>query len=121
MLEHVQLCLPEESCGLVAGNEQHVAQIYPVTNKLHSPVRFRMEETEQLAAMLDLDENGWEILAIYHSHPAGPDHPSPTDLAEFAYPGVLSLIWSCQAGSWVCRAFVLEGNSYAEEEICLDG
>ena len=32
------------------------------------------------------------LLAIYHSHPNGPEYPSPTDLEEDYYPDVIKLI-----------------------------
>ncbi len=109
MMVHVQRCLPEEACGLIAGRGNRAAGIYPVTNALHSPVQFSMVPQEQLSAMLAIEQHGWDLIAIYHSHPAGPDHPSPTDLAEFAYPGSLYLIWSCQEEVWGCKAYRLDG------------
>ena len=105
MQAHVQRCAPEEACGLLAGADGWVRAVYEVSNALHSPTRFRMEAQEQVDAFLDLERRGWELLAIYHSHPAGPPEPSPTDLAEFAYPGVLYVIWAQTAGGWLGRTF----------------
>jgi proteasome lid subunit RPN8/RPN11 len=61
--------------------------------------------------MLEIEGQGLELLAIIHSHPAGPDQPSATDRAEFAYPGVLSLILfpGSGPGGWRARAFAIEG------------
>jgi proteasome lid subunit RPN8/RPN11 len=36
--------------------------------------------------MLDLEERGLEMLAIYHSHPHGPETPSTSDIAQATYP-----------------------------------
>jgi proteasome lid subunit RPN8/RPN11 len=100
MLEHALTRLPEEACGLLGGRREDLnspftaAAVLPIENELHSPVRFRMAPAEQLKAFYWLEENGLELTAIFHSHPQGPDHPSATDLAEFAYPGVLMLILS---------------------------
>lgn len=111
MLAHVQACLPEEACGLIGSAQSPAgdppanvpqalepaplaAAVLPIENELHSPVRFRMAPTEQLKAFYWLEERGLELSAIFHSHPRGPVHPSATDLAEFAYPGVLMLILS---------------------------
>lgn len=111
LLGHIQSCLPEESCGLLGGTGEQVSLFIPIENELHSPVRFRMEPAAQLSALLVLEGQGLELLAIFHSHPSGPNHPSVTDRAEFAYPGVLSLILSPASGpaGWQARAFAIEG------------
>jgi len=114
-----QSVLPEEGCGFVIGKGLVPIEALPVTNRLHSPVRFEMEPTEQLKAMLWAEENGMDIVAIYHSHPMGPSVPSPTDLAEFAYPGVVSLILSRQQHGepWELRAFQIRNQHYEELSI----
>jgi len=98
---------PEEACGLIAGNGNTAKRIYPIPNELHSPVRFRLEAQMQLKAFMDIEKHGFELLAIYHSHPSGPGFPSETDLREFAYPGVFYLIWYPGEFSWKCRCFVI--------------
>jgi len=107
MLEDVNLRAPEEACGIVAGREGQASQVYVVTNALHSLVAFRMDPQEQVNAFLDMEREGLEMLAIYHSHPSGPEMPSETDKAEFAYPGVLSLIWVPKDGTWACQAYLI--------------
>lgn len=114
MRADVQARLPHEACGLVGGLQRHALQIYPVVNVLHSPVRFRMEPNQQVRIFLELESRGWDLLAIYHSHPTGPDHPSPTDLAETAYPEAVSLIWYPEAGEWHCRGFLISENQFSE-------
>jgi proteasome lid subunit RPN8/RPN11 len=115
----VQRCLPEEACGFIIEKGPGRLEAVPVTNALHSPVRFRMEAREQLELMTQMDENDWRLAGIYHSHPKGPNHPSVTDLAEVAYPEAISLIWFPRAGRWDCRAFILEDDSYNEIHIDL--
>jgi proteasome lid subunit RPN8/RPN11 len=77
-----------------------------------------MEPREQLRAFLDIETAGLMLCAIYHSHPAGPDHPSPMDLVEFAYPGVLYLIWAPEQPGpspiWNARAFIIDKDKYQE-------
>jgi len=123
MLNDVQSKTPEEACGLVAGKRIadtfHSASVIPVTNELHSPFRYRMNPRQQLAAFEQIDQNGWEIAAIYHSHPLGPDQPSPTDIAEAYYPEAITLIWSRPRGDWYCRAFRIIDDRVDEIEIQL--
>jgi proteasome lid subunit RPN8/RPN11 len=114
MHEDVQARLPQEACGLVGGLQRRALQVYPVANALHSPVLYRMEPEEQIRIFLSLEKLGWDLLAIYHSHPAGPDHPSPTDLAEAAYPESVNLIWFPQEGEWACRGFLIQDGQFTE-------
>ena len=116
MLEHVQSTVPEEACGLVAGTDNLATKIYSVSNELHSPTRFRMEPGEQIRIFLEMEQQGLDLLAIYHSHPKGPGHPSATDRAEFAYPGVITLIWYPSAAGWECRAYWMDGSAVTEAD-----
>lgn len=119
MRDHVNRHLPAEACGLLAGTEDQVINIYPVTNILHSPVRYRMDPQEQLSAFQDIDVAGLEMLGIYHSHPNGPEIPSATDIAEAYYPEAVYLIWSLSTGEWRCRGFKIEKGAVNETPISI--
>jgi [CysO sulfur-carrier protein]-S-L-cysteine hydrolase len=105
---------PEEACGLVAGTDNRSRKVFEVKNTLQSPTRFRMDPQQQLEALLRIEENKWDLLAIYHSHPAGPAYPSPTDLSDAAYPEAANLIWYPQEGDWSCRGFMIYGGTFKE-------
>ena len=119
MLADVTERAPYEACGLVAGNNNESTAVFEIPNVLNSPVRFRMSPEEQLRAFNLIDQNGWEISAIYHSHPEGPETPSKSDIAEFAYPGVIYLIWSRIDGEWRCRGFHIAEGGYEEIDLCI--
>jgi proteasome lid subunit RPN8/RPN11 len=108
----VAIQAPEEACGLLAGQIEagmyRVSSVIPATNELHSPVRYRIDPHEQIAAFNLIDDQGLELVGIYHSHPAGPPDPSPTDIAEAFYPEAVYLIWSAQTGDWHCRAYLIQ-------------
>jgi proteasome lid subunit RPN8/RPN11 len=53
-----------------------------------------MDPKQQLAAMIDMEEQGWDLIAIYHSHPNGPQVPSATDIDKAYYPEAAHLIVS---------------------------
>lgn len=112
---HLQANLPEEACGLLAGWENRVSAVIPITNQAHSPVRFYMDPLELNNALIHIEEEGLELLAIFHSHPSGPDHPSPTDIREFYYPGTAVMIWSHDgAGNWQGKAYKIDQSSYTQ-------
>ncbi len=105
----------EEACGLVAGQDNYSKLVIPVTNRLHDPYRFRMDPGEELEAFLLIEEKGWEVIAIYHSHPHGISRPSPTDQAELTFPGIIYLIWYQHAGAWQCRGYVMQSQNIQVE------
>lgn len=119
MLEDITERYMEEACGFVAGVDQSSLEVYPVTNILHSPVRFRMDPEEQLQCLIQIDEKQWDLLAIYHSHPPGFDRPSQTDVAEAFYPGVIQLIWSQTSGEWNCQGYLINNGAVDKVEIFL--
>ena len=74
---------PNETCGMLGGRDGRVLKIYPIANAAQNRVtHYLMDGGEQLRAMQDMDDNGLDILAIYHSHPASPPYPSETDLRD---------------------------------------
>ena len=114
MRRHVEAELPNEACGLVAGQDGVVTDVFPCTNALGSPRRFELDPEEMLEIFKRLRADDHLLLAIYHSHPNGPAEPSPTDLAEAHYPTVASVLWSFGPGGWQCRGFSIEGGASQE-------
>lgn len=94
MLVQLEKNLPLEGCGLMAGLDSRVSRIYPISNRLASPYNYEMEPTQQLEAIMDLEERGLELLAIYHSHPNGPNMPSASDVSQAYYPDSFYIIVS---------------------------
>lgn len=119
ILNHLQDCYPEEGCGLVAGDEMgRVTAVYPIENSLHSPTAFKMEPKQQIEAMLALEANGWQLLAIYHSHPGGPEIPSRTDIQQAHYPEALTLIISLSEQTVpTVRLFQITGPTVVEKKM----
>lgn len=119
MRVHVIKIAPEEACGLIAGKENRSQEVIRVTNVLQSPTRFRMDPQQQLDALLKIEENNWDLMAIYHSHPGGPDYPSITDIREAAYPEAVHIIWCAHQQDWDCRGFVIKEGDFKEIQISI--
>ncbi len=107
MRRHVRRRAPLEACGLLAGKEGRVDVVIGVHNMARSPVRFLMEPRAQWRAFNKIEQLGMDLLGIYHSHPNGPQVPSPTDIQEACY-AVVQIIWFPQAGKWQAGGFWIE-------------
>jgi len=79
--------LPYEVCGYVAGSRGQIAHaeaVHPVQNSLRSPVAFALDGQSMIDAEERIHANGQEIVAVFHSHPAGAAKPSATDREDAA-------------------------------------
>lgn len=119
MAAHVSQESPLEACGILAGTRDRVQMTILVANAAKSPVRFRMDAQEQWQAFVQMEAAGLEMLAIFHSHPNGPAVPSPTDVAEAAYP-VVNIIWSPSREGWQGRGFWIEAGQVSEVTLVVD-
>lgn len=106
IIAQAQAGYPEEVCGLVAGREGTAVAVYPGRNVSPTPrVTYEMD-ADTLMRMVAWEDAGLELLAIYHSHPQGPDAPSETDVAQATYPDAAYIIVSlADRGRPVIRAF----------------
>jgi len=112
-MEYVNIHAPLEACGVVAGKNDRVEKVLFVQNQAQSPVRFVMDPYEQLQAFEWIESNELDLLGIFHSHPAGPETVSPTDIAEAAY-DVVHIICSQMNDRWKLRGFWIENEGSTE-------
>jgi len=119
MIDHVNAHMPLEACGLLAGRGSRVEKVFMVPNQAGSPVRYVMEPSAQLSAFEWIESSGMELLGIFHSHPAGPETVSPTDIAEAAYP-VVHVILACVNNKWSARGFWIENAVFEEVDLKIE-
>ena len=80
MVDHAKAELPNECCGILAGPDDSVMKAYRMSNVEASPFRFSMDPGELVKVDSEAGDNGWELLAIYHSHTGSEAYPSDTDV-----------------------------------------
>ena len=118
MLSHCQAQYPLEACGFLAGQDGQAFVVTAIENILDSPVAYEMDPRQQIEAMLNIENNGLDLMAAYHSHPRGPSRPSPTDLAKAYYPDLPQVIVSLRVRSDPSlRAFLLAPAEFQELEL----
>jgi [CysO sulfur-carrier protein]-S-L-cysteine hydrolase len=112
--------LPNECCGLLAGPPPHdgvgrVERRYPLVNAAASPVEYESEPRGLFEADRDMRRHGFDLLAVYHSHPTSPPVPSRKDRARNFYgPDVLHLIISLAGDVPVVRGWRLTAEDARE-------
>ena len=94
MLEHAREEAPNECCGLIGGTPEEARTVYRARNAEGSPLRYNLDPQDQFRIMMEMEERGEELAAIYHSHTASPAYPSQTDINLAFYPDALYLIVS---------------------------
>ena len=115
---HARSEYPHEACGLLGGRNGKVESVYPLPNAERSSTRYLADPEAQLQAMLEIEDRGWDIVAIYHSHPSSPPYPSDTDLEMASYPEALYLIISLvEQRRTVLRAFHIQKGKSREVEV----
>jgi proteasome lid subunit RPN8/RPN11 len=120
MLDQARAELPNECCGLlagtVAGGAARAIALYPLVNKLASPVEFLSEERSMFIAFKDMRKRGLDVLAVYHSHPTSAPVPSRKDLAQNYSEDVMNLIISLAGPEPHVRAWWLTPSDHREAE-----
>ncbi len=131
ILAHARAGLPNEACGVIAGEDGRAVRVYPMRNAEESPDIYRFDSREQLRVTDEIEEKGWHLLAIFHSHTHTEAYPSPTDRDEAVwpdpvkgdrvprFPGTRYLILSLAEDEPVLRAFNLEGDRPVEEAVAI--
>ncbi len=109
MLEQARAEAPIEACGILAGRGSRVERMYGMTNIEAREDHYMMEPAEQFAAVKDMRAAGFDMLAIYHSHPATAARPSAEDIRLAFTLNIAYVIISLrEAGAPVARCFVVE-------------
>jgi proteasome lid subunit RPN8/RPN11 len=120
IVAHAREEAPNECCGMIGARDGRATSLHRARNAEESPLRYTVHPTDQLRIMEQLEADGEELAAIYHSHTGSPAYPSQTDvnLAE-NWPDPLYLICSiADPESPDVRAFAIRGADV--EEVPLD-
>jgi len=94
IIAHARVGYPDEVCGIIAGRDEAMAALYRGRNVSPTPAVAYELDVETLARQIEFEEQGLTLAAIYHSHPCGPETPSPTDVARAFYPDSIYVICS---------------------------
>ncbi|MGI8802589.1 MAG: M67 family metallopeptidase [Solirubrobacteraceae bacterium] len=119
IVAHAQADKPDECCGMIAAAGGEATRVYRATNTAHSPLRYEIDGLEQYRIQTEIEDAGWELGAIYHSHTRSPPLPSQTDINLAFYPEALYVIVGVAADEPEIRAFKIVDAKVEEVELAV--
>ena len=127
VVEHALADPTIECCGVVAvqpggdddGGAKTATRVYRTENVHASALKFEIDPMELLRVSNAIDEQGWEIGAIYHSHVRSEPYPSQTDIGFAAqWPGVEWIIVGLASGAQPeVRSYLIDGADVTEQPV----
>lgn len=109
----------QECCGLLAGRDEIITEIFPATNAHSRPaIAYEIAFLELFRVMKKIREEKLQLLGIYHSHPRGKNVPSATDIERAFYLDTPYFILSPLADApHPVRAFLIRDGKVTELQI----
>jgi proteasome lid subunit RPN8/RPN11 len=105
MVSHALAEAPNECCGMVASLDGEAVRVFAAVNAAASPLRYEIDGAEQYRIQSQIEEQGWDLGAIYHSHTRSAPYPSQTDINLAFYPDSVYLIIGVVGPQPEVRAF----------------
>jgi proteasome lid subunit RPN8/RPN11 len=104
--------LPNEGCGLLLGTSDGVVvDVLASINVADSAKVYEIDPGVLLRAYRRVDEEGLEVLGVFHSHTHSGAYPSPTDIQRAPDPSWHYVIVSLLDSPFeLCSFRVLDGN-----------
>ncbi|WP_174615531.1 Mov34/MPN/PAD-1 family protein [Virgibacillus ihumii] len=114
MLEHGRWNLPNEACGLLAGNDHHVHSIWQLKNEWKSVKRFFVSKDNVDETIKKIEYRKEQVIAVYHTHPVSAPVPSFYDIAHHPDANIKMMIISYKKNPPSAKCYTIQ-NSDCEE------
>ncbi len=118
LIQHALADPRNEVCGVLSvepGQPPRAVRSYRATNIHHSPLKFEIDSLELLGLWQDIEAEGYEMGAVYHSHVRSAPYPSQTDINFAAnWPGVEWIIIGLGQGEPEVRSYLIKDSEVTE-------
>ena len=112
---------PKEACGVLAGAQKKVTEVFPCTNVDKNPYSAYTVDPQELLKIMDEIEKdsskSLEIIGFYHSHPFTGSRPSAVDISRAAWDEYLYAIYSIPEDMLRCWRWSEEQKRFFQETI----
>ena len=113
--------LPDEGCGLLLGvangPDAVVSEIIASENVAHSAKIYEVDSRVLLKAFRRADDEGIEVLGVFHSHTHSEAYPSPTDIGQAPDPSWHYVLVSLREIPTVVNSYKIENGVVRSEEV----
>lgn len=105
-----------ECCGLLAGHDGAITEVFPATSAAANPeTEYEIAPKELFRFMREIRAAGLTMMGIYHSHPNSRNEPSIRDIERAYYPDAAYFIIAPRADARRCiRAFSIRESRVTE-------
>jgi len=118
MIAHAREDTPNECCGILAGEDGRVLQLYRAVNAEQSPYRYSVDSRDLFRIHRECEARGWDFVGIYHSHTFSEAYPSATDIRLGFWPEALYFLVSLRdRENPDVRAYRIIDGRVSEEEL----
>jgi len=121
MVAHAREDAPNECCGMVATRDGQAVRVYRAINAAASPLRYEIDGAEQYRIQMEIDDEGLDLGAIYHSHTRTEPYPSQTDINLAFYPDALYVIVGLASAEPEVKAYEIRDGRVADAELSMTG
>lgn len=112
--------LPNEGCGLLLGTaEGTVRDVVASTNVADSARIYEIDPKVLLRATRQADDEGLEVIGVFHSHTHSEAYPSPTDVRQAPDPGWHYVLVSLLDAPADIKSFRVVEGTVDEEELAV--
>ena len=110
IVAHARAEAPNECCGMIAAQDGTAVAVHRARNTAASPLKYEMDGMEQYKIQTAIEDGGFELGAIYHSHTRSDPEPSQTDINLAFYPDALYVIVGVKSDEPDVRAWrIIDG------------
>ena len=120
IIAHAREEAPNECCGMVAARDGQAVEVFRATNAAASPLRYEIEPHDQYRIEMAIEDSGWDLGAIYHSHTRSAPYPSQTDVNLAFHPHALYLIVGLTGSEADVRAYRIVDERIDEAKLAVD-
>jgi proteasome lid subunit RPN8/RPN11 len=119
IVAHARRDFPNECCGMVGARDGRAVSVHEAENLAASPLRFEVDGLAVHHAIEEIEGDGGELGAIYHSHTRSEPYPSQTDINFAAgWPGVEWIIVGLNRnGESTVRSFRIDDGRVEEVDL----